>query len=459
MPLIVKTPFVSGTVFTPEVATEMTNVVFDDQPQYYGHFAKVADADLSDAPGAIKTRVANNDLNLKVTAGAGLNALYASGRAIYGTTTFDIGSSSVALTASSANFVYVGVDGVVRATTSALPIVRALLATVSTNTTGVVGIIDQREGYKLEVVKPLASTVKNFGGRGDSGSYVAVNGDILGDGEYYYTNFTVPSGVTITVSKLAKVFITGNAVIAGTVNVTPASLGGSEYLVTSLSGASTGQPGQGFGSRAGETPAGAYSYTISPVGSGGCSGGYAIITNSGLISLTTRVGGNGGGCFWLEAAGNITVTGTINAQGTAGDIAFATGNTASTGWVLGAGSGGSGGLILLKALGTITVSGFLNVSGGNGGTGIVNSGGLGAEGGGGGGGGRIYLAAPAVNTTGSTLNIAGGLGGTNNPSGATLVALNSNGGSYAGLGGAGASAIGLPGGVGNVTTRLVAPLG
>lgn len=459
MALINKVPFVSGSVYTPEIATEMTGITFDDQPQYFGHFDRIQDGDLSNAPGSVKDRLAATDLNLKVTAGAGLNALYTAGRALYANTVFTIGASSVALVASATNYVFVNISGVVQATSSLPPIVRALLAIVTTNTTGVVTVTDTREGYKLEVIKPIAFTVRNFGGRGDGGAYVAVNGDTLTDGEYYYTDFTVPVGVTITVSKLAKIYLTGNANILGVVNVTQAAAGGSGFLVSVVNGAGQGALGQGFGSAGGETPATAYNYNISPVGSGGCSGGFTSVSNSGLVNFTTRSGGAGGGCFWLEAAGNISIPGTVNAQGTAGDLAFATGSPGATGWVIGAGSGGSGGLVLLKALGSISVSGFLNVSGGAGGAGIVNLNGLGAESGCGGGGGRIHMFAPSINTTGATLNITGGAGGGSSASGATLTCVNNNGGSYAGVGGSAASSFGLPGGNGIVATKLVAPLG
>lgn len=456
MALINKVPFVSGSVYTPEIATEMTGITFDDQPQYYGHFAKVADADLSDAPGAVKSRLANNDLNLKVTAGAGLNANYAAGRALYANTVFDITASSVALVVSAANYVYVGIDGVIRSTSALPPIVRALLAIVNTNTTGVVSVLDTREGYKLEVIKPIAFTVKNFGGRGDSGAYVATNGETLSDGEYYFTSFTVPSGVTITVDRLAKVFVTGNATIAGGIQVTQGASGGSRFIVGAQNMAAQGLAGQGFGSAGGENPSSPYSYGVSPVGSGGCGGGYYIV--GGAATVTTRAGGNGGGCFWLEAAGNVNIAGSINAIGTDGEPSSVSG-TSTSGWVIGAGSGGSGGLILIKALGSINVSGLLNAYGGVGGLGAINFSGLGAESGCGGGGGRIYLAAPSINTTGSTLNVGGGVAGLNNASGASIVAVNTNGGSFGGAGGSAASTSGQPGGVGVITTRLVAPLG
>lgn len=458
MPLLPKVPFVSGSVYTPEVATEMTGITFDDQPQYYGHFNKILDVDLSDAPGALKARVASNDLNLKVTAGAGLNAIYTSGLAVYGIQSFTITGSSLALAASTTNYIFVGIDGVVRATATQPPIVRSLLAVVTTNATGVVSVNDQRKGYKLESIEPLASTVKNFGGRGDSGAFVGTNvTPALEDGEYYFTDFTVPTGVTITVSKLAKIYCTGNVNIAGTINVTTASLGGSPFIAGFNGSYYSGQGlvGSGAGSAGGEVPGSTYSYLLSPVGSGGSSGGYIIVGN---YTVTTKQGGDGGGCVWIEAAGSITVTGNINANGIGGLDAGFLGNT-TNGFVLGAASGGSGGLVLLRSLSSLVISGVLSVRGGNGGVGLINANSWGAESGCGGGGGRIILSSPSINTTGSTLNLQGGLAGNNNASGATSVVLNGNGGSFGGVGGSASSAIGQPGGIGLLTTRLVSPVG
>lgn len=456
MPLINKVPFVSGSVYTPEIATEMAGITFDDLPQYYGHFAKIADADLSDAPGSIKTRVAGNDLNLKVTAGAGLNALYAAGRALYANTVFDIAASSVSLVASTTNYVFVGINGLVVSTSALPPIVRALLAIVNTNTTGVVSITDTREGYKLEVIKPIAFTVRNFGGRGDSGAFLALGGELLDEGEYYYTDFTVASGRTITVGKLARIYCTGSVNIAGVVNVTTGALGGAAYIINSPNGAGGGLAGQGFGAATGEQPSNPYTTLVSPVGSGGCSGGYVFVGSPG--SQQTARGGDGGGGLIMEAAGNISITGTINANGLSGATANTIGNT-TTGAITGASGGGSGGNITLKSLGVIVVSGTLNVLGGNGGNGVVNNAGLGAEGGCAGGGGRVYLGAPNINTTGSTINVNGGLAGGATNVGSTFVCLNTNGGSYGGIGGSAASISGQPGATGVVTIKLITPLG
>lgn len=454
--LIPNTPFTSGSVFSPEAANAIANPFFDDQTQYLGHLAKIKDSDLDDSVVSIKTRVANNELNLKVTAGSGLNAIYASGRALYGTRLFTINSSSVALIASAINYIYVDVEGVVKGTTGFPPIVRALLAMVITNTTGVLLVHDAREGYKVEVIKPLATTVKNFGGRGDAGAFIAAGGEVLSDGEYYFTTFTVPAGKSITIDKLAKIYCTGDADISGTVNVSPATLGGSRTIVAGNNVLFPGIPGQGFGSAPGENPSSPYTHHISAVGSGGTAGN--VILAGTYQNVISKAGGSGGGCFWLEAAGTISVTGVIIANGTAGEDSGYSGS-ATNGNATGAGGGGSGGLILFKSLINIVISGTLSVNGGKGGNGGDNGTGCGAEGGCGGGGGRIVIFSPAVNTTGSVFNLAGGAGGTGNNTTATLIANNTNGGSFGGLGGTASSSNGQPGGIGVTTIKTFTPLG
>lgn len=455
MPLIPNVPFTSGSVFSPEAANAIANPVFDDQTQYLGHLAKIKDVDLDDSATGIKTRVANNELNLKVTAGSGLNAIFAGGRALYSTTVFNINPSSVTLAPSTANYIYVGIDGVVRSTTSTPPIVRALLAIVTTNTTGVLTVLDEREGYKIEVIKPLSSSVRNFGGRGDGGAFVAAGGEVLSDGEYYFTDFTVGAGETITIDKLARIYCTGNVLVAGTINVTQATAGAPPLALAGITLA--GGVGSGVGGGSGENPADTYNHLVSPVGSGG-GGGYMAGNNPGNGISTTR-GGNGGGCAWFEAAGEIRVTGTISAVGTDGANAFALGAVGNFAVTAGAG-GGSGGLVLLKSLTAVVISGTINVSGGRGGNGLYSGTGSPAgEDGSGGGGGRLVIFSPVINTTSSTMNLSGGDRGTGFTPGSTNVgAIGGVGGSFGGKGGTQAGN-GVAGDVGQITLKYFVPIG
>lgn len=458
MPLIPKVPFVSGAVFTPEVATEMTGITFDNQPTYYGHFNKIADADLSDDPGALKNRVGALSANLKVTAGTGLNANYAAGKLLYGTTLYNIGASSIALAASTTNYIYGDLTGAILATSTQPPIVRALLATVLTNTSGVVSVTDYREGVSVEVVKPYNLSTRNFGGRGDQGNFLAVGGEILADGEYYYRNFTVPLGLSITISKLAYIYCTGTVNIAGTINVTPSTQGGGGTIAsrTSLCIA-----GQGLGAGINQLLPLTYSFRASPIGSGGSSGfvyGNNTAIQQVLIDNLTGGGGSGGGGIIFEAAGAITVTGSILANGTAGAPGFLIDN-GTIGYALGGGGGGSGGSITLKSLGSIVVSGTLSANGGAGGGGLPGNANVSAESGSGGGGGIITIQSPSINTTGSILSVNGGAAGA--PSGVPITIFRGFGGIGGSYGGLSGQIIG-DGGIGDagiIRTQTFSPIG
>jgi hypothetical protein len=452
VPLIPFLPATTGTVLTPEIFNEIAKPVFDDQPQFFGHNARIADTDLSNAAGQIKQRVANLDLNLKVSAGTGLNVTYSSGIALYGQTLFNIVSGTLAILPSTTNYVYVDIAGVVRTTNQlgSVPIVRAMLAQVVTNVTGVTNVFDVRQGYKIEIIQPFNVSVRNFGGRGEQGAFVAAGGEVLGAGEYFYTDFTVAAGRTITVSKLARIYCTGNMTIAGIVNVTPASQGGGGFTFTISGNARLpGNDAVGAGAASGESAGTTYSHVQSLVGSGGAGGS---VTQVGIPRTgTTFAGGDGGGCFSAEVAGNITISGSIIANGTSGTAAATQGSVNTDCIAYGASSGGSGGLILLKSLGLTSVSGTLSVVGGNGGNGIVDVGGAGAESGCGGGGGRIVIYSPAINTTGSTLNLNGGAAGSGAQPTATIIALNGGGGSFGGTGGSAASFVGQPGTIGQTS--------
>ena len=462
MALIPNVPFTSGAVFSPEAANAIANPVFDGEVQYLGHLAKVTDTDLDDDPTSIKARVANNELNLRVSAGSGLNALYTGGKAIYGQNIINIGSGSVSLAASSSNFVYVDVDGLVKTTTNQPPIVRALLAIVTTNTTGVLNVFDEREGYKVEVVKPYAISVRNFGGRGDSGGFLAAGGEYLADGEYYFTDFSIPLGRTVTVDRLARIFCSGNVNIAGSLIVTQAAPGASSQNVIGVR-FFPGSTGTGFGAGTAEDPGATYSYILSPVGSGG--GGGTVATNPANSTnlYATSSGGAGGGGILFEVAGSINITGSISANGSAGANGSLSnlGASAADTAAVGAGGGGSGGLIQLKALNSIVVSGNLAARGGAGGNGVTGNVDRSAEPGGGGGGGRIVIFAPSVNTTNSTLDVSPGANGINPLTANAVVSANGGaGGSYGGSGGDQLTngGISTPGS-GAVTIRTFVPVG
>lgn len=459
MPNIPYQPFVAGSPFTAEQANAIARPVFDGQTQYLGHLDPIADDDLSDDPGAVKATVAQLDLNLKVTAGTGLNALYSAGRALYGTTLFRIDAGTLSLIPSSPNYIYVDTDGLVKTSVTPPPIIRALLSIVTTNLTGVTTLDDRREGIRVEIIKPYASSLRNFGGRGDGGFFLAAGGEVFSDGEYYFTSFTVPVGTTITIDKLARIYCTGNVLVAGTIDVTQAAAGGGNALAA-LKGSASGTPGIGIGGGYNEPVLGTYNHLVSPIGSGGGGGGYIrdFDSSSGLLAAG---GGAGGGCCWIEAAGEIRISGIIQANGANGGNGVAQGALGSI-FCSGGGGGGSGGLILLKALGPIIVSGTLSAIGGTGGNGAPSNGTRAAESGSGGGGGRIVIFSPNINTTGATLLVAGGAPGLNGVASASAwTGLGAVGGSYGGKGGrqSGPFGNGEAGELGVVITRSYAPIG
>ncbi len=473
MPLIPNVPFTSGAVFTPDAANAIANPVFDGQVQYLGHLAKILDTDLDDGANSIKNRVGSLDTNLRVTAGSGLNALYSAGKAIYGNTIYTINSGSLTLVASTSNYIYVGVDGVVRATTSVPPVVRALLAIVDTNTGGIVTITDQRDGYRLATIKPLYTSVASFGGKGGQGAKVCTNNEFIQSGEYYFTDFTVPAGINITVDRLAYIYCSGSVNIAGNILVTAASKGGAQsaFNVACAYIAS----GQGLGGATSERFSNfPYSFKASPVGSGGSSGALSGNTlGANPYFALTNTGGSGGGGLIIEAANNITVTGTITANGTDGEVWYnyvqgGTNPVAGEPIVgavkakCGGGGGGSGGHVQLKCLGSLIVSGAITCNGGRGGNGSTtpdNGNDVRAEAGAGGGGGWIVLYSPNVNTTGATLNVQGGaaaaIGGS--ISAVAYLAYGGTGGSYAGAGGNGNVNDGTAGSVGKIQLGLYIP--
>ena len=117
-------------------------------------------------------------------------------------------------------------------------------------------------------------------------------------------------------------------------------------------------------------------------GSGGGGGGGGTTTGA---SGAGGAGGAGGGAIRLQAAGNITISGSITADGGDGSGFRRTGG------------GGSGGMIALTAGGTVALhaDARLSVRGGKGG----DCAWMGATGGGG-GGGRIVLASELLTISG-----------------------------------------------------------
>ncbi|MCL5411446.1 MAG: fibronectin type III domain-containing protein, partial [Patescibacteria group bacterium] len=232
---------------------------------------------------------------------------------------------------------------------------------------------------------------------------------------FNFTTINITSGSTLTATgsatatKFLTLRATGNATMAGTIDVrgkgyaagsgpgsggdTPTTVctsyvnfsgaGGGGYGGVGAAGNGNGGCAQDLPGAAGSTYGDADSLDL---GSGGGTG----------RGNSVAYGGTGGGGLQVVSGATLTVTGTINASGSAGvDTPVASGG----------GGGGSGGKIILQA-DTLTVSGTLNAKGGKGGSSVHY------HGGGGGGGGRITLKyKSSLGLTGTT-DVSGGNGGT-----------------------------------------------
>jgi len=443
MVLYPNTPFTDGDFFIADLATLAFNQVFDDQTQWLGHKARLTDDSLSNVAGNIKGRVGNIADAFLPTVVSGLTINIATGTLVLPNGTNLLKPTQNIVVPNNANtFIYADGLGTITSGTTP-PVVRRLLAFVIASGGVVTSLTDLRDAGHRQV-QPQANVIRTFGGSSTT-DFTATNGMTLEDGEYYFRNFTVPSGVLVTVSAFARIICSGNVVIAGQVTVTPASRGCAPlaYDIGAGTVLSAGA-GQGLG-----TSGAGYPYSAQPFGTGGNG---CIAFAPGASWFWSAPGGGGGGCFWIEAAGTINVTGVIFAQGGDGGIG---GANAAKNPVSGAGGGatclvsgsgaGSGGLIRLSSTISITIGGsaILSVQGGVGGNAISN--GLGTSagligGGFGGSGGYIVLGAPSINTTGATLDLAGGFSGV--PAGGTAAGVNTwtmpnwytppSGGSFAG---------------------------
>ncbi len=233
---------------------------------------------------------------------------------------------------------------------------------------------------------------------------------------------SVESGGTLTHTANATTqayvvnFTVGTATIAGTVSANAKGYQGGTSSVTAGSGpggtvyTGTGGGGAAYGGNGGygHTGVGATSYgsltAPTDAGSGGSYGG------SGAAN-----GGAGGGYIKITAA-NLTLTGTIAANGGAGAAVSS----------FYSGSGGSGGGIYLNVSGTFNGSGGTITATGGAGT-LV-----GGVGSGGGGGGRVAIIGYASYTAPTTFTAYGGAAGggasATGGAGSLFVKSNSNNG-------------------------------
>lgn len=442
-----KTTFAPNQILTAAQMNAIANPVFDGL-DLDGHNPKIIDAWLSDAPGQIKPQWQAFRDALLVTSSTGLTVQHTSAVVtLQDFTVATIAAGTLSLSNNATTFIFISEAGAI-AQGTLLPVRCIPVAKVTTASGVVTSIEDLRPRF---AILPQARSLRVFGGSGSQGAYTLNSGTDTLSGEYYFTDFTVAAGTTLTIRGAATIYCSGNVNIAGTVTVTPPVKGGQGY-VGNLSGVLPNAPGFGMGggNSVNAAPSETYSYLASPLGSGGAGGWVEL---QGSFSLRTPSGGNGGGNVIFEAAGTIQITGTVrangdNGQGQASVTNLAGGAPGSVTGSISGGGGGSGGLIWLRSLRSINASAaaVLSVVGGNGGTGFPNPPTQFTAGGG--GGGYLVAIAPTVNFTGATINLNGGTSGGTSGFGSV------SGGSFGGAGGA----PGQAGQAGQLVVRNVIPV-
>jgi hypothetical protein len=269
------------------------------------------------------------------------------------------------------------------------------------------------------------------GGSSVPGSNTTGTTGTLEGGEWQFTDFTIATGQTLTISDTGSQG--GIAIIRSqsTIDIVGTLTGTGKFL-------RTGYPA--FYSEVGRTAEGRY-YQLGingidsqnntnelygpsqrmNLGGGQTKASYGA---NGWIDALRKIGAGGldgagsnrgyaGSTICMLASGAFTLTGTINNNG--GNCSAAASGNAG-------GGGGGGGIVLLySSASVITSAGTINCTGGNGSNGNGTGGGQVAQGGGGGGGGFIVRIAPIVSSAG-TESVAAGTGGTASAHGSLLTA-------------------------------------
>jgi hypothetical protein len=443
-----KTSFSPGTEVTAAWANAITNPVYAQNPSNDGELPAPTNADLSQAPGQIVPEWSTFRDTFAVSLSSGNVVAYQGGAVTLGTgLKATIAAGTLALP-NGTNFVFVTAAGAVSFGVD-LPIRSLPMARVTMAGGALSGSIEDLR--PRHTVSPKPGILSVFGSDGYEGDWSVAPGATVTvpGGLRRYRNITIGSGATVTVTPgFLRLQASGSVTIAGTITLTPLIAGGQSFSgVITPQSQMQASPGVGLGGAAGHNsgPRAAYSYNASNTSSSGASGfAWNLGSNTSGANITSSTGGPGGGSLIIEAAGTISVTGTINANGGNGSTPVVNSADASGGSTyLTGGGGGSGGLIWLQSAVGITCSAAstLSVRGGNGGNGGGANLSIGPSvGGGGGGGGWLVISSPLNQTTGATFTLTGGTAGTSQSGGAGVGVGGSNGGSYAGQGGGSNSA-------------------
>lgn len=404
-------PFADGQAFTPELAYEaFYSPKFTGQTHLLGHRAKLLNSELD--PNGILLDVNTLQNGLKCSISNGLVVAYTAGVFLTATGTLQtVAAGQVVVPDNKTSFIYLTATGTIVASPQR-DVLRVTLAQVVASGGSITSLTDYRHPATLRI-QPPAYVLRSFGGQSTTPK-VCTQGETL-RGVIECSTFTVPAGISVTVDKYCKVVASGDVTIYGTVTVSQQAPGAptTQYGLLTVGGYMGYLAGQGLGNNGDP-----YNYSQQAYGSGGGIGyiynrpGNATNSWGYLIK-----GGDGGGTFWVEAAGNITVysSATIAAIGSNGATPGSLDGTTTYQCLATGSGGGSGGCIGLVSAGLVTVQAgaTIDVRGGNGGNGYIHTPGypsaLYAAGGRGGSGGYLVtIGQQGVNTSGFTFLNAGG---------------------------------------------------
>lgn len=238
----------------------------------------------------------------------------------------------------------------------------------------------------------LSGIYIHFGNWSSTGTITVAHGTRI----YIKGNLTLNSGHTITVGNKGNGRV-GSDQLAGHSGGGPGGGEGGIYQAGGGAGGSCGGSG-GNGSHTtstynnGTTPP--HGIFMAGGGGGGCGAGSGSATVGGD-------GGHGGGAFYIEVDGTVTISENITLNGTAGANSPAS--------LRGAGAGGAGGECYLLCTGPLTVSSGKSITAAGGVGGDTNGGGY--KGGGGGGGIVKTQSGGSTTMTGSISAPGGNKGG------------------------------------------------
>lgn len=270
--------------------------------------------------------------------------------------------------------------------------------TITTSGSSITFASSGGSGNGLFKAANISSTLRTHPTTGSiSGTYVH-SGNVTTTGaltiesgtrSYIKGNFVLDHASTVSSNGNGAPHITdgGNANAGG---LGPGTSGG--YLG---GGGDAGGGGAGYGN-------GGDSQVVTYGSPGGQSSGRAGVTYGGSGGGATYYGaGAAGGGFWyIEVDGDVTINQNLSANGAASSAVSAY-----------SGGGGGGGTIIIRATGTITIASSKSISCKGGAAAAAGS-----ARGGGGGGGFIQLWAPTVTISGST-SVSGGAGANNGSAG------------------------------------------